>query len=735
MQLQRLVPLAIAGILLGACSSSSNSPRANPQPPATNTNGTFVSGIFTARFDPTAGVIPFPNNLLLQGSRDLTVNAPAANPANFGDPAVALNALDGFSTVAPASVVFSTAIAPASIRAGAAGNVRVFEVAIFTSGAAAGAVQRVVRELASPSEFVVAVAPTDATGRTLAIVPTRPLEELKTYMVVITKTLTDTLGNDATPDQTYFLAQRTSPIASGVGAACVSLDPLLPAANACALEPLRGLTNSFEGAAAAAGVTRADIVVSFAFNTQGITPTLRLLRAQTAPAATRFARTGLTTAAAGLPPIGDIFIGTIDLPYYHTAPGTGTPAAPPSVVLSSFWTAAPGAYIAPFSALGLDPTSTNLTVANPIPLRRSVQKVPVLATLPNAASGRVRPASGWPVVIFQHGITRSRCDMLAISATMAQAGFAVIAIDQPLHGATPDNTADPCRPFHIGATPFAQLGARERTFDVDLIDNATGAFTPDGRVDASGSHAINLASLLTSRDNLRQAETDLSVVAVSVPSMDLDGNTVPDFDGSRISFVGTSLGAMVGTVFMALEPTVLTAVLNVPGGGVANLLNGSATFGPRVRAGISAASGIPQTDARFPGTLGQFLVIAQTVIDSADPINYARLTTGKRLLLQEVVGGGSVLPDQVIPNSVPGAPLSGTEPLIAALGLTTITATTTNPNGIRGAVRFIQGDHGSLLSTAASARATVEMQTQMASMIASNGTQVVVTDTTVIRTQ
>jgi len=733
MQLQRLVPLAIAGILLGACSSSSNSPRATPVSGATNSNGTLVTGIITARFDPTAGVIPFPNNLLLQGSRDLTVNAPAANPANFGDPAVALNALDGFSTVAPWSVQFSAAIGASSIRPGV--NVRVFEVQIFTSGPASGAVQRVVRELASPAEYVVAIAPTDATNRTLAIVPTRPLEELKSYMAVITKTVTDTAGNDVTPDQTYFLARRQTPLASGSGTACVSLEPLLPATSACSLEPLRQLTNSFEAAAAAAGVVRADIVVSFVLNTQGVTPTLRLLRAQAAPAATRFARTGLTTAAAGLPPIGDIYIGTIDLPYYHTAPGTGAPAAPPSVVLSSFWTAAPGAYVAPFSALGLDPTSTNLTVANPIPVRRSVVKVPVLATLPNAASGRTRPAAGWPVVMFQHGITRSRCDMLAISATMAQAGFAVIAIDQPLHGATPDNPADTCRPFHIGATPFAQLGARERTFDVDLVDNTTGAAGADGKVDASGTHSINLASLLTSRDNLRQAETDLGVVAVSIPSMDLDGNTVPDLDGSRIGFVGQSLGAIVGIPFLALEPTVTTAVLNVPGGGIANMLNGSATFGPRIRAGISAASGIPQTDARFPGTLGQFLLIAQTVVDSADPINYARLTTGKRLLVQEVVGGGTVLPDQVIPNTVPGAPLSGTEPLIAALGLTTITQSVSNPSGIRGVVRFIQGDHGSLLSPAASARATTEMQTQMASMIATNGTQVLVTDPSVIRTQ
>ncbi len=733
MHLQRLVPLAIAGLLLGACSGSSNSPRATPQPPATNTNGSFVSGIMTARFDPTAAVIPFPNNLLSQGSRDLTINAPVANPANFGDPAVALNALDGFSTSAPWTMSFSAAIAPASLVGG--NTVRMFEVQIVTSGPATGAVQRVVRELASPAEFVPAVATTDATGRTLAVVPTRPLEELKSYMVVVTKGVTDTAGNNATPDQTYFLAQRTSPLASGTGASCVSLEPLLPASTTCALEPLRALTNTFEAAAASAGVVRSDIVVSWVANTQGVTPTLRALRTVATPKTTRFAFSGLTTAAAGLPPIADIYIGTIDLPYYLTAPGTGSPAAPASSVLTGFWKAAPGGYVPPFNALGLDPTSTNVTVANPFPVATTTVTVPVLVTLPNAASGRARPDAGWPVVMFQHGVTRNRCDMLAISATMAQAGFAVVAIDQPLHGASPTSTTDACRPFHVGGTPFAQLGARERTFDVDLINNTTGAPGPDGVVDASGAHSINLQSLLTSRDNLRQAEADLSVVAVTIPTMDVNGNQVPDFDGSRIVFVGQSLGSIAGTAFMAIEPTVNVGVLSVPGGQIAYMLNGSPTFGPRIRAGISAGSGIPQTDPRFPGTLGQFLLITQTVIDSADPINYARLTASERILLHEVVGGGDVLPDQVIPNTVAGAPLAGTEPLIAAMGLSTITASTANPNGIRGAVRFIKGDHGSLLSPAASAAATVEMQTQMAAMLATGGTQVPVTDSSVIRTQ
>jgi pimeloyl-ACP methyl ester carboxylesterase len=725
MHLQRLVPVVIAGILLSACSGSSNSPRATPQPPATNTNGTFVSGVMTARFDPATAVLPLPNNLLSQGSRDLTVNAPVANPNNFGDPLVAVNAQDGFSTVAPWSMTFSAAIAPASLRPGQ--SVRFFEVAIITSGPATGAVQRVVRELASPAEWVPAISTADATGRTLAIVPTRPLEELKSYMAVVTSDVTDTAGNNTTPDQTYFLAKRTAPIAQGSGASCVSLDPLLPASTACALEPLRQLTNSFEAAAAAAGVDRSKIVVSWVANTQGVTPALRALRTAARPGTTRFAPTGLSTAVAGLPPVADIYIGTIDLPYYLTAPGTGTPPAPASAVLTGFWKAAPGAYVAPFNQLGLDPTSTNVTVANPFPVRTTTVTVPVLVTLPNAASGQTRPAAGWPVVMYQHGITRNRCDMLAISATAAAAGFAVVAIDQPLHGASPTDTADLCRPFYIGATPFAQLGARERTFDVDLINNTTSAPGPDGRVDPSGAHMINLPSLLTSRDNLRQAAADLSVVALSIPQMDVNGNQVPDFDGSRINFVGQSLGAIVGSVFMAIEPTVNVGVLNVGGGGIAGLLNGSATFGPRIRAGIAAGAGITPDNPAFPGVLAQFLFAAQTVIDAADPVNYARLMGSERILFQEVLG------DLVVPNQVAGAPLSGTEPLIAALGLSTITSTTVNANGVRGAVRFTAGDHGSLLSPTASARVTVEMQTQMASMLVSGGAAVQVTDTGVIR--
>lgn len=725
MQARILLATALSSILLAACSSSSNSPRATPVEPARNDDGSLVTGVISARFDPATGVVPFPTDLLLSGTRDLTINIPVANPNNFGDPQVALNALDGWSTVAPGR--FQTT-APARDNTLIPGTtIRMFQV---TVNAATRAVTGVTREL-GPTEFAVVKSSSDPTGNTVGIVPLAPLAQLSSYMVVVTDDVKDAAGNDMTSDTTYGLVRRTSPLISPanlVGAAncataATSTVPLLPAANACALEPLRLITNSQEAAAIGRGIPRDEIVLTWVFTTQSTTAVLANMRPTTVAGTATLAPSGLNIGAVGLPPIADIVVGIMPVRYFQSAPTAQNPTAP----LTSFWRAAPGAYVPPFNAFGLDPTSTNVTVANPFPVATSTQNIPVLMTVPNAASGRTKPAAGWPVVIYQHGITRNRTDMLAISATMAAQGFAVVAIDQPLHGVRAIDGATAA--FYIEATPFGPI-ASERTFDVDYVNNTTGAPGADGIVDSSGTHFINLTSLLTSRDNLRQSVSDLFTLAKTIPTMSFDGDAVGDLDGSRIYFVGQSLGSIVGLNFVALDPSVTTAVLSVPGGGIAQLLNASPTFGPRIRAGL-AASGVQAGTAAFD----QFMGAAQQAVDSGDPINFASAAAGERILLHEVVGTSPATADQVIPNSVATAPLSGTEPLIRALGLSTITATAQSATGIRGAVRFTAGDHGSLLSPAASAAATTEMQTQMASMIVSNGQAVQVTNTSVIRTQ
>jgi hypothetical protein len=704
MRLKYLIITTISIIVLQACSSSSNAPRAVETQPATNPGGTPVTAVITAIFNPSEGQLPFPTNLILSGTTDLTLNPPTDDPTNFGDPAVALSALDGFSTIAPWGAPFSANVAAASVVPGQ--SVRVFEVTLTGPG---GGVTGIVSELQAGVDFIAV-----ANGAGIGIVPLKALKQISSYMAVITNGVTDGAGNVATPDQTYFLAKRTSPLVDGNGN---STDPLLSNATAQALEPLRQLTNSQEFAASSAGINPDDIVLSWVMTTQSITPVLGAIKAVSGPGESVFEPSGLNTSAVGGAGIANIWVGALGSPYYLTAPSAENPTAP----LNEFWKAAPGAYVAPFNALGLDPTSTNLTFANPFPVATETMFYPVMLTIPNENSGHVKPATGWPVVIYQHGITRNRTDMLAIADTLASIGYAVIAQDLALHGIT-----DTTNPFYASGTtnPFGTI-LRERTFDLDFIDNATGAPGPDGNIDPSATFFINLSNLLVSRDNLRQGMADLFTLAASIPVMDYDGDDLPDFDGARIAFVSQSLGTITGIPFLALEDTVNDAVLSVGGGGIARLLDGSPSFGPRIRAGLAAAgvvAGTPEFD--------QFMVVTQTVIDAGDPLNFASFTAASNnILFHEVLG------DQVITNTVPGAPLSGTEPLIAAMNLPSISSTTSNPEGLDGAVRFTEGDHGSLLSPASSLATTVEMQSQMASMIATLGTTVIVTDDSVVQGQ
>lgn len=675
-----------------------------PVPPATNKDGSLVSGYLRAEFDPSAGVTPLPFNLLFLGTADLTLNPPVADPGDYSDPLVALSALDGFSTVEKWVTTFSAfpnKLDPATVVPGQ--SVRFFEVS--TVFGTIVNVSGIVRELTPGVEYVA----TMATDSVLAIIPLKPLKEMTTYMAVLTNDIRDTVGNDASPAQTYHLSKAEDP---WVDASGNSTSPFFPSATAQSLESLRRITAGHEAAAAAWGIPKEDIILSWTAQTQAITPVLKSLRSIARPAPTQVAPTGLNTSILGAPGIADIHIGVITLPYYLGVPSAENPVAP----LTDFFRAAPGAYVPPFDGLGLDPTSTNVTVANPFPVKTSDQTVPLLLTLPNANSGHEKPAAGWPVVIFGHGLGGNRANLLAAADTFAAAGYAVIGIDTPLHGVSP---TDPVlAPLYVENTPWADA-ANERTFDVDYVDNATGAPGPDGKVDASGTHMINLGSMLTSRDNARQAQADLSVLAVTLPTIDADGDSLPDLDASTVSYAGISMGGIMGTPFAAVEPMVPSAFLSVPAGGIARALEASPTFGPSIRAGLGAA-GIQSGTADFD----LFFTVFQTAVDSMDPINWiTEVADFKNVVLHEVIG------DAVLPNFVVTAPLSGTEPLIRAAGLTAYSSTLMDPDGLDAAGRFVPpATHSSLLSPAASPAATAEMQQQMASFVASLGKAVVVTD-------
>jgi hypothetical protein len=153
------------------------------------------------------------------------------------------------------------------------------------------------------------------------------------------------------------------------------------------------------------------------------------------------------------------------------------------------------------------------------------------------------------------------------------------------------------------------------------------------------------------------------------------------------------------------------------GGGVAKLLDGSATLGPRIAAGLAAQDIVKGTPA-----YESYLVAAQTVADSGDPINYGTTAASLHPIhLIEVVGGAGVLPDQVVPNSVENAPLAGTEPLAKVMGLTSVNRSVWDDRGVRAIVRFSQGAHGSIIDPTAAVGATAEMQGQMIQFLQTEG--------------
>jgi hypothetical protein len=224
----------VTAALVSACGGGGKSNAAQEAPPATNGNGNPVTAVITAVFNPAAGVVPLPNNLLFSQTNDLTLNIPISDPTSASaGPLLAINALDGWSTTAPWSMSTTSTIAPATVQPGT--SVRMFEVSLLSPG---GPVVGVERELTAGVDYVTSVSTTDPAANGILIVPLKPLDQITSYMAVVTDSITDTAGNNITPDQTYFIAKRTSPLVDANGN---STDPLLADGTAQALEPLRQL--------------------------------------------------------------------------------------------------------------------------------------------------------------------------------------------------------------------------------------------------------------------------------------------------------------------------------------------------------------------------------------------------------------------------------------------------------------------------------------------------------------
>jgi hypothetical protein len=686
-----------------------------------NKDGSIVTGILAPIFDPLAGNLPFPHNLFFTGTADLTLNIPYAP----GDPRGALfdtlNSLDGFSTTEKWTISFKDrfgnpgSIDPSSVVPGH--SVRVFQITTSQIVIPTG----LVRELVAGVDYVAAA----ITPSVVGIIWLKPLPEYSSFLAVLTNDIKDTSGNDATPDTFYHLAKAHTP---WIDANFQSTYPLLNDASAQALEGLRQLTNAQEFVAAAAGINHEDIILSYTVQTQSISPSLRLLRSIAQPAQVLAGPTGLNTSALGGPGLADIIAGVITLPYYLGMQSAENPLAP----LNTPWQAPPGGYVPPFDQAGFDPTSRHITAINPFPALTSMQTVPIIITVPNANSGFTKPENGWPVVIYQHGLTRNRTDALLLADSMASVGMAIVSIDQPLHGVVPAE-APSLAPFYIENHPVFASMANERTFDLDFLNNTTGFPGPDGVTDGSGDIALAtiLLNPLVTRDIGRQTAADLSVLAVSLQNISVDGDAIPDLDASNVGALFHSLGTSSGIPFLAIEPIVSRAYLGAATGALFRLgLAGD--FGPQLKAGLASA-GVIEGTAEYETAV----TVIQTALDAGDSINYAAEAASKMPIIHNQVIG-----DRTVPNVVPGAPLSGNEAINRIMGLQSYSTTQVDPDGLHGVARFLPpAFHESLFLPVNDAppfevapEVTIEMQTQAASFLVSGGTLVQVNNPDLLET-
>jgi hypothetical protein len=663
--IQRLTLVSLlAGILVGGCESGSSD---NPAPitftPAPAPSGTG----FVALYAPPVDVVPYPNDLYNPTGTRLAVPTKITSPL-----AAALNTLDGFSTSAVISAPFNAPLDPASLMPFNPGAMAPSAASIVVLNATLGT------PLVPGVDYTVRISTAAGSGNgVLEIVPERPLSPRTRYVFIVTNRVRSTAGTAAGADL-VFGAVRDAHLAGQTSIAeQPALTPLFPA--------IGPLLNTAVGL----GIPGSTVVVAWSMQTQSIGNVLDVIAASATPRPAALVAAGTTAQLGlGLPGIASIYTGYLDVPYY------GDPANP----LTSFW---------------VNAQQAPPNVQNPTPVARVPSKrIPLLATLPNAGSGRTEPPAGWPVVIFQHGITLNRTVMFAMADSFAQQGFAVIAIDLPLHGITGTSN-----PLYQG--PNSPFGNNERHFNLDNV-GATGVFAPDGQID-NGWQILNVGDPLNARDHIRQAVSDTIHLTRTLPTLNLpDGDANPDLDGNRIHFVGSSLGSIISGVFLGLDTDVVSATLSSPAGPWTSILTDpqAIDFGGPIRAAL-AAQGLPA------GTVGfdNFVRDLQTVIDPVDPINYAAAAAANHPLhVIEVLG------DTAVPNA-PNDYLAR----LWNLPSTSTTRAATLPATVSGIVRFRAGVHSSPFNPAPNPAVTAEMQRQTVTYAVSAGSVIEITDSSVVQ--
>lgn len=763
----RIWQCAFAGSLLALSGCDILEDAAAPRP--IHEPDSYVTGTYP-RFDPATPDLPLNTDLLFAAaaSSDGTAHIGAA-----ADPLrAAVNQLDGFSTSAFFDVLISGSVDPASVVA----SESVFLLELDSAGRDALDLANVVGVADVADHDVVVVSQSGGADNVIRIRPTVPLKAATKYLVFITDDVRDAAGDRLTRSWTYNSLRDTSYPTVG------ALAPVRQAIVQWETLASRFLVSS--GRHPTATVARRKLVLTYTFTTTDPTAVLHAMAAPRAALASMQIAAGVAPATAvsnvlaldamqALPTprprdlgvsvltgidfsafsaslaasVGRLYTGYIRLPYYQTA-ATGLPFAEH---LNRSWQ--PDLTLA--GALGSSiPTdvdgSFNVTYRAPFARRNSDESVPLQVGMPrdnwvpgyagSANCGQIYAATGYPTVLFVHGIGSDRTSALRLAHSLAARCIATVAIDLPLHGIAANSAfVNVLNVERSRAIPFDELygdnAPRERHFNVagSVSLPVPMDFDAPGSADSSGNHFINFRNLGNARDNSRQAVMDLLNLNASLGRLgaELSGHLDVSLDVNRVHVVGVTWGGSLATVFAAVNQQAIAAdarvglasslnpvrgvVASGAGSQIAQMLANSPSLSPVLDAALGA-NGV------HSGTTdhARFLYAAQSAWDTVDPVSYLQRLAAFDLpvLLQQMEG------DTLFPNSTQVAPLAGTQAMADLLGASQLGLGPVQLG--RGHVRLAAGGGNSLVRPEGGApQVTTELDRQVVTFVLNNGSVVV----------
>jgi len=631
--------------------------------------------VTNVEIDPARSLVPLPIDLLRDPSTGklsalaactFAGSSLAADGTCPSAAAAGFEALDGFSTtgailaptsdfvrastVTPSTVMLYDLTDPANPALVPAQGL-ILEPCEFTSGCG------------SPTALspVIALQPAGATaGDPTSVFRTQPLKDDTDYAVVITTGVLDKAGQPIGPGTVAKILHFTNPISVDGHSALAGIDDT----TAASLEKMRLQLQPVFATLAAGGTDFSKIGIAYTFRTQTILSQANGLGAlpYTLPAATAL-------------PVGTL---TAETPAQaFTKYGVDQTVVPSSNIDEVL-------EIDIDTLNALDP-QTGAFLSDPT--QGAVEQIHVIIATPKATNPNVPACTGGlapfgkcsPMMVFRHGLGGGRADMLTVADTYAAAGMTTVAIDAAKHGdrafCTPGQMV--CRDGSTCTTTL-QMGAQGDAlppgtcgaagyFTTPVSPTCTGACAAaatDGISVVSGNYLIS-TNFFRTRDTLRQDLIDQSQLVRAIAFVPTGapptGHAVFDhmvargvvIDPATIYFSGQSLGSIQGAADVATDPRISKAGFNVGGGTVVDVFTNSPAFVAEVDQLLAGLGITPGTSQYL-----QFLVVAKTVLDPADPVNFVGHLTANTL--PNLLGSGNQTPkkiltqmancDQTVPN-------------------------------------------------------------------------------------